>query len=725
MQQPLDAPAGVWDQLAQRLNPAYEQPRLRDGVVTRRLSTSRGEEYYIAKSPAGTYVRLAPDEHFLLPLMDGQRQVKDLVLAYFLQFHTFAFQRVAHVVAQLRQHRFLTEEPRDAWAGLRLHFARQTWGYRIDRLIRGFKYHEFGLNGLDGPLTALYRRGGWCFFTGPALALFVLLWTGGIVLFGWAISHGRHDPLHFQGSYTAGVLVFLPLLLLTVSIHELGHALATKHYGRAVPRGGIMLYYGLPAFFVDTTDIWLEPRRARLVVSAAGMAAVWAVGGLAMLYVVLQHDAPLAPLAFQFAFVAFVNNSLNLLPLLELDGYYLLMDWLEIPLLRARALAFVRGELWRKLRAAEPFNREERIFALFGSLAMGYSLFALGAAVYFWLHRLERLLLDALVQESALFRALVSLVVVALGVPFVFGLGVKLYQLLRSARRGLARLHHRAAHTRAQARLEARELVGRLAFLGDLDFAQREAIVAQLRLERFRPGEYVVRQGEPGEQFYLVRRGLAEVLQVGADGWPRELAVLRRGDYFGELALLYHQPRAASVRALTPLEVYALARDAFTATIAPHLREYGYTVQRIEERSELARMGLFRHTACAELDRIQERLRPEAYPAGASIVREGEPGERFYLLRRGRVQITRRTAAGPEEVVGELGPGEHFGELALLTGAPCSATVRALEPVTLWSLDRASFQELLVEQLRLGGALAAECERREAAYHRLAGEPAA
>jgi CRP-like cAMP-binding protein len=319
----------------------------------------------------------------------------------------------------------------------------------------------------------------------------------------------------------------------------------------------------------------------------------------------------------------------------------------------------------------------------------------------------------------------VSLVVVALGVPFVFGLGVKLYQLLRSARRGLARLHHRAAHTRAQARLEARELVGRLAFLGDLDFAQREAIVAQLRLERFRPGEYVVRQGEPGEQFYLVRRGLAEVLQVGADGWPRELAVLRRGDYFGELALLYHQPRAASVRALTPLEVYALARDAFTATIAPHLREYGYTVQRIEERSELARMGLFRHTACAELDRIQERLRPEAYPAGASIVREGEPGERFYLLRRGRVQITRRTAAGPEEVVGELGPGEHFGELALLTGAPCSATVRALEPVTLWSLDRASFQELLVEQLRLGGALAAECERREAAYHRLAGEPAA
>jgi putative peptide zinc metalloprotease protein len=52
------------------------------------------------------------------------------------------------------------------------------------------------------------------------------------------------------------------------------------------------------------------------------------------------------------------------MPLLELDGYYMLVDWLEIPLLRSRAFAFVRSDLWRKLRARQPFDREERIFAV-------------------------------------------------------------------------------------------------------------------------------------------------------------------------------------------------------------------------------------------------------------------------------------------------------------------------------------------------------------------------
>src|SRR5581483_11503241 len=113
-----------------------------------------------------------------------------------------------------------------------------------------------------------------------------------------------------------------------------------------------------------------------------------------------------------------------------------------------------------------------------------------------------------------------------------------------------------------------------------------------------------------------------------------ELAVLRRGDYFGELALLYHQPRSASVRALSRLEVYGLGRDAFETMIGPQLRDYGLTRQRIEERSELARMNLFRQTSPSELDPILEHLRSEEFPAGATIIQQGDPGDRFYLIRR-------------------------------------------------------------------------------------------
>jgi putative peptide zinc metalloprotease protein len=441
--------------------------------------------------------------------------------------------------------------------------------------------------------------------------------------------------------------------------------------------------------------------------------------------VVLQHDSPLAPVAFQFALVAFVNNSLQLLPLLELDGYYALVDWLELPLLRPRALAFVRDDLWRKLRTRAPFSREERIFAVYGVLALAYSGFALWAAGYLWERRLQRLVADAWAHESAGWRGLAVVVVIAFGAPLVFALVLKLRQLLQQGRQAVARLRHRGAGARAQARLDARALVGRLRFLGELSFPERETVVRQLRLARFRPGTYVVRQGASNERFYLIRQGQAEVLRAEGAGAPRELAVLRRGDYFGELGMLHHRPAAASVRALTPLQVYALERDAFEATIAPRLRDYGVTAQWIEARAELARMPLFRHTGAAELDAILERLQVSEHPAGAVIIRQADPHDRFYLIRRGRVRVSVSGREGQEGVLAELGPGMSFGEGALLGERPCPATVRALERVVLWSLDRGSFEDLLLRQLHLAGALSAASEQRAAACRHLVGAPTA
>lgn len=717
--------SNVWEKLAHRLNPAYEHPEVCGGLGISGLSTARGRAYYIVKNPkSGTYVRLAPDEYFLLGLMDGRHQVKDLVLAYFFEYKTLAFGRVVHLVAQLRQYRFLTEEPRDAWGGLSEYFARRSWAGRIDRLINGFLCREIALHGIDEVVTSVYKRFGWIFFTRPAILLLGLLAAVGLVLFVRELSQAGRDPFRLGGSSAVGALALLVLSLMILSIHEAGHALATKSYGREVNRGGFMLYYGLPAFFADTTDIWLEPRRARLIVSAAGMAALWAFGGLLMLYVAFLPGSSLAPLAFQLVFAAFVNNSLNLLPLLELDGYYLLVDWLELPLLRPRALAFVRHDLLRKLKAREPFNREERIFALYGSLALICSAYVLGAAIYIWLSGFHRIFTDAWAQESPLLRALVVLVVVAVGLLLVFGVGVKLHQALHGVRGELARRRHRRKEALAEARLDARDLVGKLRFLGELNFAQREEVVKQLRSRRFRPGEYVVREGEPSDEFYLIRTGQAEVLKVDSDGWPQQLTVMRRGDYFGELALLYQQPRRASVRALTKLEVYAMARGVFEAMIAPKLRDYGLTVKLLDERAELSRMSVFCQTPPSELDPILERLTSEEFAPGSDIIRQGETGDRFYLIRRGRVQVVGRDAHGEQQVLAELAAGDYFGEMALLRDAPRAATVRALEPVALWSLDKLGFQELVLRQLRLGRALSAEVERREA-IGGLAGGPAA
>jgi CRP-like cAMP-binding protein/Zn-dependent protease len=707
------AKANVWNQLASRINPAYQCPKLRDGIVTSKLVSARGGEYYIIKSArAGTYLRLTPDEYFLLGLMDGNHQVKELVLAYFFEYRSLAFERIANLVEQLRQQRFLIQEPRDAWSGLRRHFADRTWTARVDRTLRAFISYEFPVPGIDGTVTALYRRFAWLFFTRFGLTLLALVSVAGAVIFGWEMVGGL-NPLKTDDS-GPGVVVFLVVLGLAVVIHELGHAVATKHYGREVRRGGFMLYYGMPVAFVDTSDIWLEPRRARIVVSLAGMIALWAAGGLAMLYVVVQPASLIASVALAFAFFALVSNTFNLMPLLELDGYYVLADWLEIPSLRARAIAFVRRDLWRKLRMRQTFNKEERIFATFGSLAMAYSLLALLGGVYFWLNHVQLFVASVFSQESAGWRPVAIAVVIVLSIALVVGVAVKVNDLRSTISRGVMRLRYRRVQADARLRSDARELLGKLRFLGDLTFAEREVLLDQVRLERFRTGEFVVRENEAGEQFYLVASGQAEVEKQDADGWPRRLTVLRRGDYFGELALLYRQPRSASVRALAPLQVLALGRESFEALVAPWLRDYGLTVRFLEQRSELSRMPVFRHTAPAELEPILDRLTAHEFASDTAIIRQGDVGDRFYLIRRGRAEVVLRDGDGVERVVRQLTAGDYFGEMALLNDSRRTATVRAVEPVSLWSLDRRAFEELLLQQLDLGATLTTDYDRRHA-----------
>jgi CRP-like cAMP-binding protein len=318
-------------------------------------------------------------------------------------------------------------------------------------------------------------------------------------------------------------------------------------------------------------------------------------------------------------------------------------------------------------------------------------------------------------------RLLVAVLLLAIGLPIVVGLGIKLRQLKRLADRGIIQLRSRSVSARASARLDARTLLAELPVIGGLSFAEREEIVNRLRLRRIRVGEYGIREGAVGHTGYLVRSGEADVMRLGSDGWPHRLTTVRRGDYFGELALIYDQTRQASVRARDSLEVYALERTDFDALIRPHLSEFDRDLfaKRARQRAELTQMELFRNLATRELDHVLDRFAPEEYQPSEVVIREGDPGERFYVVRRGRLLALRDHGQGREPVLGLLGPGDFFGEMALLADSPRSATVKAIEPVLLWSLDRAGLKGLLLDRLQLQGLLQATAGRRHAVQCRL------
>ena len=190
------------------------------------------------------------------------------------------------------------------------------------------------------------------------------------------------------------LLLSLPLAYVAaVAAHESGHALTAKHYGREVDRMGIGWYWFGPVAFIDTSDMWLASRRERIWSSVAGPYAdmVLAVAaGIAALWV---PSPTVASVCWQFALASYIAVFLNLNPLLELDGYYILSDWIDRPNLRSRALAWLGSEFPGVLRRPQEM-RSRRVELVYGIAAVAYiplaavvSLFVYRRLVETWIAR--------------------------------------------------------------------------------------------------------------------------------------------------------------------------------------------------------------------------------------------------------------------------------------------------------------------------------------------------
>jgi cAMP-dependent protein kinase regulator len=106
---------------------------------------------------------------------------------------------------------------------------------------------------------------------------------------------------------------------------------------------------------------------------------------------------------------------------------------------------------------------------------------------------------------------------------------------------------------------------------------------------------------------------------------------------------------------------------------------------------ELARIELLAGLPGETIARLAKRMEREEVSPGTVIVREGEPGDRFYVLFAGMLSVT-QSSVGARSL---LRPGDYFGEVALAMNMPRTATVVAITPAVVASCDRATFDELL------------------------------
>ena len=1093
------AARGLWQSIKEKVTLAQYRPKPASRIEVSHL-TGREGDYHVLKNPqTKTYHRLSDRDYFLWQQMDGSRNVKDLVVAYYMIHGSFAFGRVARLVEGLRQHLMLVDRPVQIYDRVRRRLDGRRLSHRLRRVWQAFLQMQFAISGLDQLVDAVYRWGGRLAFTWPVQIVLLVASVLGLYIFVRLFGQCDYGVVTVGGSYRWGVVGLIGANLAAILLHEMSHALTVKHFGREVRRGGFMLYFGMPAFFVDTMDIWMAGKGPRLAVTWAGPYSGLVLGGLASIGIGLWPDFVLNALLFQFAFLCYLTVFFNLNPLLELDGYFILMDWLEIPMLRQKSLAFIRWGLWEKFKSIgesgaslrsilASFSWEERIFTGFGALSALWTAYAIFTGTRFWQQRLVGAVGDlwqcgggvgktifalaiaalsglfvisigmALVRmaakglgwlaskglfastrnvaamvlvaaavlswlptylgypwlnailsvvavtaavglawrnatafegsrfawpfrllalyalllapgllaelvrgnpwstaalQSVLDAPVVSLVgaalkhlahlallgaglalfadtdlgelraeaellivlgllagyaIVFLAGPSAFGGGAPLVQRLvpvagtlsslltltlllptlfsfwktpfgpawatlalaltvcagaslsgrlplseylvlgaglflhhlayvqlelperrPEADRGLSddiRLERAFRWTAVSVYAQAEQIAGErrsqilaerfnhfalaagwglslvrgriedsmttdkglidrgasyadgLSLLLDLvasevgerltvralqraydslrweerevgaeylfrDVQRAEALSCQfqtaqehyrsllrrsplfatmnddeidllasrLRTERYSSGQALIRQGDEGDTFYIVKSGHIEVTQRDDRGVEEVVNQLDRGETFGELALLHDAPRNATCRATVPTEVLCLRKADFNRLVRRRLALREKVGRSIARADLLRRMPLFAEMDGKQIQMIAARLQEEVREPGHVIMRQGESGDRFYLIESGRVRVSVEED-GERSVVTERGPGEYVGEIALLLDTPRTATVTALRTTRLLTLDRDPFQALVSKHLCVSQGLERETSRR-------------
>ncbi len=253
----------------------------------------------------------------------------------------------------------------------------------------------------------------------------------------------------------------------------------------------------------------------------------------------------------------------------------------------------------------------------------------------------------------------------------------------------------------------------RIPFFATLNDEQLSTIYSRMEGRHFREGELVFREGDAADALYLIEQGIVKVVS-DAEFESEVFAHLSEGDFFGEMALLSNRPRASAVRAVTPVDLLILKKADFedqlrmypglALTLSRTLSQrLIHADQQLVER-HLRKMLLFAEISDEDILAISHRLQPKQYKKGWVIFSNGEPATALYLIERGQVKVL-SDAETEREVIAVLGEGEFFGEMALLTGEPRTASVRASTDVDLWALSKTDFEEILVAYPPIGLAL--------------------
>jgi len=205
----------------------------------------------------------------------------------------------------------------------------------------------------------------------------------------------------------------------------------------------------------------------------------------------------------------------------------------------------------------------------------------------------------------------------------------------------------------------------------------------------------VIQQGEMGDNFYVIQSGILEIYIRGNQGQQQKVGnSLGPGNAFGELALMYNTPRAATIKTASDCVLWKIDRNTYRSIVVH------YKFLRNQQYKEFLRNVMINTKKLStimseqQLEKMTVLLEREVFQAGERIVCQGNTGDNFYIIADGTVTVEREDD-GVKKTLTTLRKGAYFGEQALLREDVRQASCIAVDKVTVLTLGREDFMDML------------------------------
>jgi len=306
---------------------------------------SKTPVYILKNKSLCSFLLLNEYDYFIWENIDGTNTISDICLKFLDKYKKLPYEYIFRFIQKIC-------------------YANLIENYKCENVKRKKSILEIKI-----PIPFFSR---FMFFCYKIFGRFLYNWVF-FIAYGFVISAGLftffatlNQNINIYGMHSY-LYAFLACIV-PVVIHEMSHAFTCFHYKRTIYDSGFMFYMFIPALYVNTSDIWMEERKKRFMVSFSGPMCDVFMGSLfALIYVYYKQS----PYIYLISCMSFARALFNLNPLLKWDGYYCLMDALDIYNLSLLSKNFLFKIYFQRIYKYKTFalSRKEIILLIYGFLS--------------------------------------------------------------------------------------------------------------------------------------------------------------------------------------------------------------------------------------------------------------------------------------------------------------------------------------------------------------------